>query len=343
MLLITRRVGEKIMVGDDVVFHVKEIVGNTVRVGIEAPRSHADLPRGDLERRPRREPRRGRSAVRAPRADARRLGRLATAPRCARATGYGLGNVQTSPRPPATSPSPTSRSPSRATASPLNFPVCKPRRRRPGKKSLLLGGVAAAAAAALLLKRDKVIALLPGGRGDEPAPPEPAYTPPPVSNYDASGPVANTATAVPVPPAYEEPAIDEAAEEAAAAAEAANIGGSVSDYAGPDGEYATDAEAPAGREPARASPRARSRPTLELREAAEGDERRAEPRAGPDRGGDRAGREPARGRAGRAGDAARRRVADLVRAHRGLVGRTRLNADATSAQGVPSPRRYMDP
>ena len=39
MLLITRRAGEKIMVGDDVVFHIKEIVGNTVRVGIEAPRS----------------------------------------------------------------------------------------------------------------------------------------------------------------------------------------------------------------------------------------------------------------------------------------------------------------
>jgi carbon storage regulator len=39
MLLITRRVGEKIMVGDDVVVHVMDIVGNTVRVGIEAPRS----------------------------------------------------------------------------------------------------------------------------------------------------------------------------------------------------------------------------------------------------------------------------------------------------------------
>ena len=39
MLLITRRAGEKIMVGDDVVVHVMEIVGNTVRVGIEAPRS----------------------------------------------------------------------------------------------------------------------------------------------------------------------------------------------------------------------------------------------------------------------------------------------------------------
>ncbi len=39
MLIITRRAGERIMVGDDVVVHVMEIVGNTVRVGIEAPRS----------------------------------------------------------------------------------------------------------------------------------------------------------------------------------------------------------------------------------------------------------------------------------------------------------------
>ena len=30
MLLITRRAGEKIMVGDDVVVHVMEILGNTV-------------------------------------------------------------------------------------------------------------------------------------------------------------------------------------------------------------------------------------------------------------------------------------------------------------------------
>ncbi|MEA2291711.1 MAG: carbon storage regulator [Solirubrobacteraceae bacterium] len=39
MLIVTRRPGEKIMVGDDVVVHVMEIVGNSVRVGIEAPRS----------------------------------------------------------------------------------------------------------------------------------------------------------------------------------------------------------------------------------------------------------------------------------------------------------------
>ena len=39
MLIITRRPGEKIMIGDDIVVHVIEIVGNSVRVGIEAPRS----------------------------------------------------------------------------------------------------------------------------------------------------------------------------------------------------------------------------------------------------------------------------------------------------------------
>jgi hypothetical protein len=107
----------------------------------------------------------------------------------------------------------------------------------------LIGGVAVTAAAALLLKRDKVKSLLPGGSEPE-APAAPSYTPPPVSNYDAGGPVANTATAVPVPPAQEAPTIDEAEEEAAAAAEAANIGGTVSDYAGPDGEIASEADAP---------------------------------------------------------------------------------------------------
>lgn len=39
MLIITRRPGEKIMLGDEIVVHVMEIVGNSVRVGIEAPRS----------------------------------------------------------------------------------------------------------------------------------------------------------------------------------------------------------------------------------------------------------------------------------------------------------------
>ncbi len=39
MLIITRKPGEKIMLGDDVVVHVMEIVGNSVRVGSQAPRS----------------------------------------------------------------------------------------------------------------------------------------------------------------------------------------------------------------------------------------------------------------------------------------------------------------
>ena len=39
MLIITRKPGEKIMLGDDVVVHVMEIVGNSVRIGIQAPRA----------------------------------------------------------------------------------------------------------------------------------------------------------------------------------------------------------------------------------------------------------------------------------------------------------------
>ena len=39
MLIITRRPGERIMLGDDMRIHIMEIVGNSVRVGVEAPRS----------------------------------------------------------------------------------------------------------------------------------------------------------------------------------------------------------------------------------------------------------------------------------------------------------------
>lgn len=39
MLTITRRPGEKIMIGDDVVIEIVEVTGTTVRVGITAPRS----------------------------------------------------------------------------------------------------------------------------------------------------------------------------------------------------------------------------------------------------------------------------------------------------------------
>jgi carbon storage regulator len=41
LLIITRRPGEKIMVGDDVVLEVIEVSGSSVRVGISAPRSIA--------------------------------------------------------------------------------------------------------------------------------------------------------------------------------------------------------------------------------------------------------------------------------------------------------------
>ena len=83
--------------------------------------------------------------------------------------------------------------------------------------------------------------------------------------------MANTATSVPVPPAYETPTIDEAEEEAAAAAEAANIGGQVSDYAGPAGEIATEAEAPLA-EAGEGEAEGQEQTEDELRDAAEGNE-----------------------------------------------------------------------
>ena len=109
---------------------------------------------------------------------------------------------------------------------------------------LLIGGAVVAVGAAALLKRDKVAGLLPS-RSGQPEPSAAPAPPPQQSNYDAPGPVANTATPVPAPdPVVPEP-IDEAAEEAAAAAEAAAIGGTASDYAGSEpGEPASEAERP---------------------------------------------------------------------------------------------------
>jgi len=104
------------------------------------------------------------------------------------------------------------------------------------RKLLLVG--AAVVAAGIFLKRDKVAGLLPS-RTEPYSPPSPGP-----SNYDAPGPVANTATPVPAPEAHEPAAIDEAEEEAAAAAEAANIGGTVSDYVGPADMPATEEERP---------------------------------------------------------------------------------------------------
>lgn len=39
MLIITRRPGEKIMLGDDTVIEVIEVSGSSVRIGIDAPRT----------------------------------------------------------------------------------------------------------------------------------------------------------------------------------------------------------------------------------------------------------------------------------------------------------------
>jgi carbon storage regulator len=39
MLIITRKPGEKIMLGDDVTIEVLEVSGSSVRLGIAAPRS----------------------------------------------------------------------------------------------------------------------------------------------------------------------------------------------------------------------------------------------------------------------------------------------------------------
>jgi hypothetical protein len=149
------------------------------------------------------------------------------------------------------------------------LPGVEPRKQRSRTKTLLIGGgIAAVLGAALFKKREAVRGLLPGGESSEPPRPE-AYTPPPVSNYDAPGPVANTATAVPVPPAHEAPAIDEAEEEAAAAAEAANIGGPVSDYAGPElGEVASEAERPLA-EAGQGEAEGQEQTEAELRAAAE--------------------------------------------------------------------------
>ena len=47
MLVLSRRVGESIRVGDDVTITVTSIDGNRVRIGIEAPK-HIDIVRSEL-------------------------------------------------------------------------------------------------------------------------------------------------------------------------------------------------------------------------------------------------------------------------------------------------------
>jgi len=46
MLVLSRREGEKVMIGDDIVITVVEVRGDTVRLGIQAPR---DVPVNRVE------------------------------------------------------------------------------------------------------------------------------------------------------------------------------------------------------------------------------------------------------------------------------------------------------
>lgn len=58
MLILTRRVGETVMIGDDVTITVLGVKGNQVRVGINAPKSVA-VHREEVYERIKREQREG--------------------------------------------------------------------------------------------------------------------------------------------------------------------------------------------------------------------------------------------------------------------------------------------
>ena len=47
MLVLSRRVGESVVIGDDVVISVLEVRGDVVRIGVEAPR-HVQVRRQEL-------------------------------------------------------------------------------------------------------------------------------------------------------------------------------------------------------------------------------------------------------------------------------------------------------
>jgi carbon storage regulator CsrA len=49
MLVLSRKAGEKLMIGDDIVLTVNRISGNRVAIGIEAPRD-VRIVRGELDR-----------------------------------------------------------------------------------------------------------------------------------------------------------------------------------------------------------------------------------------------------------------------------------------------------
>ncbi len=49
MLVLSRKAGEKLMIGDDVVLTINRISGNRVAIGIEAPKN-VRIVRGELEK-----------------------------------------------------------------------------------------------------------------------------------------------------------------------------------------------------------------------------------------------------------------------------------------------------
>ena len=49
MLVLSRKAGEKLMIGDDVVLTINRISGNRVAIGIEAPRD-VRIVRGELQK-----------------------------------------------------------------------------------------------------------------------------------------------------------------------------------------------------------------------------------------------------------------------------------------------------
>ena len=50
MLVLSRKEGEQLLIGDDIVLTVNRISGNRVAIGIDAPRS-VRIVRGELQRR----------------------------------------------------------------------------------------------------------------------------------------------------------------------------------------------------------------------------------------------------------------------------------------------------
>ena len=54
MLILTRRVGESVMIGDDVAITVLQVKGNQVRLGVNAPKT-VSVQRQEIVQRPQQE------------------------------------------------------------------------------------------------------------------------------------------------------------------------------------------------------------------------------------------------------------------------------------------------